>query len=38
MDDRVSLEVLGFGEAMPLACDDSALGRHANRRVEVWLR
>ena len=27
-----------FGEAMPLACDDTALGRLVNRRVEVWLR
>ncbi|MCT8158526.1 phosphate ABC transporter substrate-binding/OmpA family protein [Pseudoruegeria sp. SHC-113] len=25
-----------FGEALPMACDDSALGRQINRRVEVW--
>ncbi len=36
--ERVSLEVASFGEALPMACDDSAWGRQANRRVEVWLR
>ncbi|MGB7242217.1 MAG: phosphate ABC transporter substrate-binding/OmpA family protein [Sulfitobacter sp.] len=36
--DRVALEVDAFGEAMPMACDDSAWGRQANRRVEVWVR
>lgn len=36
--ERVALEVDAFGEAMPMACDDSAWGRQVNRRVEVWLR
>jgi phosphate transport system substrate-binding protein len=36
--DRLSLRVEAFGEAMPMACDDSAWGRQVNRRVEVWLR
>ncbi|QYX57039.1 substrate-binding domain-containing protein [Roseovarius sp. SCSIO 43702] len=36
--DRFILETRAFGEAMPMACDDSAWGRQANRRVEVWLR
>jgi phosphate transport system substrate-binding protein len=27
-----------FGEAMPMACDETAAGRRLNRRVEVWLR
>lgn len=27
-----------FGEAMPMACDDSVWGRQVNRRVEVWVR
>ncbi|WP_417245218.1 phosphate ABC transporter substrate-binding/OmpA family protein [Celeribacter sp.] len=36
--DRVSLHAEGFGEAMPLACDDIAWGRSLNRRVEVWLK
>ena len=36
--DQVVLEVDAFGEAMPMACDGSAWGRQANRRVEVWLR
>lgn len=35
---QLSLEVEAFGEAMPMACDDSEWGRRANRRVEVWLR
>ena len=36
--DRVTLDVDAFGEAMPMACDDSAWGRQVNRRVEVWVR
>ncbi len=36
--DRVTLEVAGFGEAMPMACDDSTWGRQVNRRVEIWVR
>lgn len=28
----------GFGEALPLACDETAEGRGLNRRVELWLR
>lgn len=35
---RVSLDVDAFGEALPMACDDSSWGRQANRRVEVWVR
>ena len=29
--------VEGFGEALPMACDETAIGRHLNRRVELWL-
>ena len=36
--DRLSLGVDAFGEALPMACDDSKWGRQANRRVEVWVR
>lgn len=36
--ERVTLTVDSFGEAMPMACDDSSWGRQTNRRVEVWLR
>jgi phosphate transport system substrate-binding protein len=35
---RVTLTAEGFGEALPIACDDTATGRQRNRRVEVWLR
>ncbi|MCI2400102.1 substrate-binding domain-containing protein [Aliiroseovarius subalbicans] len=32
------LSVDAFGEALPMACDDSAWGRSVNRRVEVWIK
>ncbi|WP_273521224.1 substrate-binding domain-containing protein [Rhodosalinus sediminis] len=35
---QVDLGTDAFGEAMPMACDDSAWGRQVNRRVEVWVR
>lgn len=35
---RVRLRVAAFGEALPMACDDTPAGRAVNRRVEVWLR
>lgn len=34
---RVEISVQAFGEAMPMACDDSAWGRQVNRRVEIWV-
>ncbi len=34
----VKLRIEAFGEAMPMACDESAWGRRINRRVEVWVR
>jgi len=36
--ERVMIEVAAFGEALPMACDDSDWGRQVNRRVEVWVR
>lgn len=35
--DRIKITVEAFGEALPMACDDSAWGRQVNRRVEVWV-
>lgn len=35
--ENVTIETEGFGEALPMACDDSAWGRQVNRRVEVWV-
>jgi phosphate transport system substrate-binding protein len=36
--DRIDMSVDAFGEAMPMACDETAWGRQVNRRVEVWVR
>ncbi|MFY2824133.1 substrate-binding domain-containing protein [Ruegeria sp. MALMAid1280] len=36
--DSIEFDVDGFGEAMPMACDDTDWGRKVNRRVEVWVR
>ena len=35
-DRRPVLVAQGFGEAAPLACDDTSWGRRINRRVELW--
>mgnify|MGYP000043866532 CR=1 FL=1 len=37
-DPQVEMVVEAFGEALPMACDDSDWGRQVNRRVEVWVR
>jgi phosphate transport system substrate-binding protein len=34
----IPLEAQGYGEALPMGCDETAWGRQVNRRVEVWLR
>ncbi len=34
----LNIDVLAYGEAMPMACDDTVWGRQVNRRVEVWVR
>ncbi|MDC0737687.1 phosphate ABC transporter substrate-binding/OmpA family protein [Cognatishimia sp. SS12] len=35
---RLAIAVEAYGEALPMACDESAWGRQVNRRVEIWLR
>lgn len=35
---QIKLSADAFGEALPMACDDTAWGRAINRRVEVWVR
>ncbi len=37
LHDRELPTVDAFGEALPMACDTTASGRHINRRVELWL-
>lgn len=34
---QVRIDVQAYGEALPMACDETEWGRKANRRVEVWL-
>ncbi|MBV2359641.1 substrate-binding domain-containing protein [Thalassococcus sp. CAU 1522] len=36
--DQITIHTEAFGEAMPMACDDTGWGRQVNRRVEVWVR
>lgn len=36
--ESVELTVEGFGEAMPMACDDTEWGKKVNRRVEIWVQ
>lgn len=37
IDDQLP-DIAAFGEALPMACDQTAAGRHLNRRVEVWMK
>lgn len=34
----VPVRVRGYGSALPVAANDSEMGRHKNRRVEVWVQ
>ncbi|WP_209598959.1 phosphate ABC transporter substrate-binding/OmpA family protein [Ruegeria sp. HKCCSP351] len=36
--DSITVTAEGFGEAMPMACDDTEWGRKVNRRVEIWVQ
>ena len=36
-EDRLP-RVMAFGEALPMACDETGPGRKLNRRVELWLK
>lgn len=36
--DQVTFSTKAFGEALPMACDDTEWGRQVNRRVEVWIK
>lgn len=35
---NVVMDTDAFGEAMPMACDDTIWGQQTNRRVELWVR
>ncbi len=34
---RHRIETRGFGEILPIDCDDQIIGRNVNRRVEIWI-
>jgi len=34
----LEIETVDYGDVMPVACRDTALGRQKNTRVEVWVR
>jgi len=36
--EAVTFDTDGFGEALPMACDNDGWGQRVNRRVEIWLR
>jgi len=36
--ENVALDIAAFGEALPMACDDTELGQRTNRRVELWVK
>ncbi|MEL6957451.1 MAG: OmpA family protein [Pseudomonadota bacterium] len=36
--ENVLLQTESFGEALPMACDDTVWGQQINRRVELWVR
>lgn len=35
---NVVIDTAAFGEALPMACDDTFWGQQTNRRVELWVR
>jgi phosphate transport system substrate-binding protein len=35
---NVRIDTEAFGEALPMACDDTVWGQQTNRRVELWVR
>lgn len=37
LSDDASFLSMGFGDVSPIGCDQSAVGRWVNRRVEIWI-
>ena len=38
LSERLRFSIKGYGEISPLGCNEVAVGRRINRRVEVWVR
>lgn len=32
------IKIRGYGDELPVANNDTELGRYTNRRVEIWMR
>lgn len=37
LPEGVVVQTVGYGEVLPIGCDESLWGRQVNRRVELWL-
>jgi phosphate transport system substrate-binding protein len=38
LEDKVTLNMVGYGDIAPLTCSGTVVGQHVNSRVEVWVK